>query len=194
MPITIRNLRTALAACVVAGATAFGAGAGEAAAHPGAHPGAAQHPHAAPQGLKGQLAVVRRATARYRDLDRAVRDGYVPAGACAALPGVGAMGIHYLNPALAGDTRVDRRRPELLLYEPRADGRLRLAGVEWFVADADQDLATDGDRPSLFGRGFDGPMPGHEPGMPMHYDLHAWVFKRNPAGVLSPWNPRVSCP
>ncbi len=193
MSITTRKLRTSLAACVVAGAAAFGAVAGDAAAHPG---GAAQHPHpaAAPKGLKGGLAVVKQATARYRVVERALRDGYVPAGACAALPGVGAMGIHYLNPALAGDTGVDRRRPELLLYEPRADGGLRLVGVEWFVADADQDLATDDDRPSLFGRGFDGPMPGHEPGMPIHYDLHAWVFRRNPAGVLSPWNPRVSCP
>ena len=55
-------------------------------------------------------------------------------------------------------------------------------------------LDTDEDRPYLFGRGFDGPMEGHEPGMPMHYDLHAWVWKRNPAGTFAMWNPRVECP
>ena len=36
-----------------------------------------------------------------------------------------------------------------------------------------------------FGRGFDGPMEGHEPGMPVHYDLHAWVWKRNPGGTFA---------
>ena len=183
------RIRTTLAACIVAGATAFGAVAGEATAHPsGAH--AAK---SAAVTTKGKLAAVKRATAPFRDVDRARRAGYVPTPVCAALPGVGAMGIHYINPALAGDRRLDPKRPELLLYEPRANGGVRLVGVEWFVADADQDLATDGDRPSLFGRPFDGPMPGHDPGMPVHYDLHAWVFRRTPGGAFSPWNPRVSC-
>jgi hypothetical protein len=30
--------------------------------------------------------------------------------------------------------------------------------------------------------------------MPVHYDLHAWVWKRNPAGTFAMWNPRVECP
>jgi hypothetical protein len=34
----------------------------------------------------------------------------------------------------------------------------------------------------------------HEPGMPVHYDLHAWIWKRNPAGTFAMWNPRVECP
>jgi hypothetical protein len=140
------------------------------------------------------LADVRRATAPYHQESRARRDGYVPAGACVELPGEGGMGVHYLNPRLAGDSEVDPRQPELLLYEPRPNGRMRLVGVEWFVADADQDLATDDDRPSLLGRPFDGPMPGHEPGMPVHYDLHAYVWRHNPNGVFAPWNPRVQCP
>jgi hypothetical protein len=37
-------------------------------------------------------------------------------------------------------------------------------------------------------------MEGHEPGMPVHYDLHAWIFKHNPAGVFAQYNPRVTCP
>jgi len=59
---------------------------------------------------------------------------------------------------------------------------------------ADQNLGTDGDRPVLLGQPFDGPMPGHGPGMPVHYDLHVWTHKANPAGVFAPWNPKVSCP
>lgn len=43
-------------------------------------------------------------------------------------------------------------------------------------------------------RPFDGPTLGHEPGMPIHHDLHAWVWKHNPAGTFAQFNPRVSCP
>jgi hypothetical protein len=74
------------------------------------------------------------------------------------------------------------------------EGRLRLIGVEYYRTDADQDPGTDTDRPRLSGRAFDGPMAGHEPVQPVHYDLHAWVWKRNPAGTFAQWNRRVSCP
>ncbi len=179
--------RTVLAIAVVA--TALGALTGDATAHPSsAHRG-----HVATATERG-LAVVREATAKYHDVARARRDGYVQVSGCVALPGVGGMGYHFLNPALASDTRVDPRRPELLVYEPKRGGGLRLGAVEWFVVDADGDVNTDDDRPSVLGQPFDGPLPGHDAGMPVHYELHAWVWKHNPTGVFSPWNPRVSCP
>jgi len=176
------RLRIITAAAITAAAIAVGAlGAS-------AGPSQAKRP-----GSQARLIDVMRVTARYHDESRARRDGYVPTGECAALPGEGAMGIHYINPQFAGDTHVDPLKPELLLYEPGRGGHLRLVGVEWFVADADQDPATDDDRPSILGHAFDGPMPGHEPGMPVHYDLHAWVWRDNPRGVFAPWNPKVHC-
>jgi hypothetical protein len=150
--------------------------------------------HRKPRLTAHQHFTVLRATWQFRDVDAALAAGYVPVSECTELPGVGGMGIHYLNRALAGDTVVDPKRPEVLVYQEGRDGELRLGAVEYFVADADQDLATDEDRPSLFGRyAFDGPMEGHEPGMPVHYDLHVWLYKHNPAGQLAAWNPRVSC-
>jgi hypothetical protein len=103
------------------------------------------------------------------------------------------MGVHYANARLMRDPRILPRRPEILVYEPRGDRR-KLVAVEYYRADADGRLDTDDDRPRLFGRGFDGPMEGHAPGMPVHYDLHAWVWKRNPAGTFAQFNPRVHCP
>jgi hypothetical protein len=138
-----------------------------------------------------ELWEARQATKPYRSLARAERDGYVPAGECVSGP-TGAMGFHYVQPGLAADAEFDIRRPELLVYE-RRHGRMHLVAIEYFRADADQRLDTDDDRPSLFGQAFDGPMEGHEPGMPIHYDLHAWVHKRNPDGVFAQYNPRVSC-
>ena len=140
-----------------------------------------------------QRQVIREATKQFRDVAAAEAAGYINGAACAAHPELGGMGIHFVNPALIGDGRVDPTMPEILVYEPTKNG-LRLVAVEYFVVDADQNLATDGDRPTLMGNAFEGPMPGHEPGMPIHYDLHAWVFKNNPSGDLAAWNPRVSCP
>jgi hypothetical protein len=142
--------------------------------------------------IQHQLAKVRKATKRFRDVRVARRAGYVPAGECVSSP-EGGMGVHYTHLGLAEDDRLNIRRPEILVYEPRGERR-RLVAVEYYRPDADGRLDTDDDRPNLFGRGFDGPMEGHEPGMPVHYDLHAWVWKRNPAGTFAMWNPRVECP
>jgi hypothetical protein len=37
-------------------------------------------------------------------------------------------------------------------------------------------------------------MPGHNPTMPIHYDLHLWFWADNPAGFFAPFNPNLSCP
>ncbi|MCP3422813.1 hypothetical protein [Nocardioides pinisoli] len=132
--------------------------------------------------LKGRLA-------RYRSPAAAVADGYLPSTECAASPG-GGMGYHYVNPSLMGP--IDPERPPILVYVPSAGG-LTLGAVEWFAPDGDQDVTTSDDRPDLLGVPFDGPMPGHEPGMPVHYDLHAWLFKHNPDGLLAAFNPTVHC-
>jgi hypothetical protein len=102
------------------------------------------------------------------------------------------MGIHFVNPAVMQSGQLDPAKPPILVYVPVGAG-LQLVAAEYFKPDADQNAATDDDRPTLFGRAFDGPMLGHAPGMPLHYDLHVWLWKRNPSGVFAPWNRDVSC-
>jgi hypothetical protein len=110
----------------------------------------------------------------------------MPTEECAANPdGEGAMGMHYVNPKLAWDSEVSSTEPEILVYAPTGDGERELAAVEWMAPDADQDKATDDDRPSLFGQDFEGSRDGHEEGQPIHYDLHAWLFKDNPSGMFA---------
>ena len=143
--------------------------------------------------LSKEQQAVRVAVAKYHSFEQAERDGYTVEGEpCIASP-AGTMGIHAINPALLMNDTIDPLRPEILLYVPKDNGKLELIGVEYWKADADQSLATDGDRPSLFGRGFDGPMPGHNPQMPVHYDLHVWVAEENPSGVFALFNPAISC-
>jgi hypothetical protein len=136
------------------------------------------------------VATVRAATAGYHDIATAIADGYVPTDNCTSSP-AGVMGYHYVKPALLRQP-IDVRHPAILIYQPSGQGR-KLVAVEYFKADADQNLGTDFDRPSLLGQEFQGPMPGHEPGMPIHYDLHAWVWQNNPSGVFEQWNPAGSC-
>jgi hypothetical protein len=141
----------------------------------------------------GQRAVLLDATRRFRDVKRAVAAGYRPTKDCA--PG---MGFHYANPALAGDTNIDPTLPEILVYTPAAGGSVRLAALEYFRADADGSIKTAEDRPTLFGHPFNGPMAGHplppgQPPMPVHYDLHVWLYESNPNGELTSENPKVNC-
>jgi hypothetical protein len=89
-----------------------------------------------------------------------------------------------------GGRKLDVTRPEVLVYAKNREGRLRLVAVEYFAADPDGDASTN-DAPKLFGHRFDGPIPG--PGDAPIYLLHAWVHKKNPAGVFAPFNPRVQC-
>ena len=139
------------------------------------------------------LQAAKAASARYHSIEQAEAAGYIRMSPCEASPD-GGMGYHYGKPALLADPAIDAGQPELLLYAPKDNGRLELVGVEYFKVDADQNLATDEDRPSLFGRSFDGPMPGHAPGMPIHYDLHVWLWQDNPDGLFAIWNPSVRCP
>lgn len=137
-------------------------------------------------GALTDLAAVRQATARYHDVNRALADGYVPFGSCVAVPGLGTMGIHFVNLGLASDLATSATSPEILLYVPTDDG-FRLVGAEYFVVYVGQPA------PELFGRAMDGPMDGHDPGMPPHYDLHAWTWQGNPAGMFAEFNPGLSC-
>ena len=142
----------------------------------------------------GEWQSAKAATARYHSVAQAMADGYTGVGEpCVASPD-GAMGIHFINPALMADTTLDPLRPEILLYVPKANGKLSLVGVEYWVADADGDLGTSDDRQSVLGQPLDGPMPGHNPTRPVHYDLHVWLWKSNPTGFFAPFNPTLSCP
>ena len=140
-----------------------------------------------------QLAAARAATAKYQRVEEALADGYVADGFCIGSP-AGAMGDHYVRVDLLGDGILDPEKPEVLLYMAGENGKPKLVAVEYFKPDADQNLSTSDDKPSLFGQPFDGPMPGHSPTMPIHYDLHVWLWANNPAGMFAQFNPSLTCP
>jgi hypothetical protein len=134
-------------------------------------------------------------TASFHDVDKAIEAGYSVrvfdlAGIdCIAQPGQGAMGVHMLNPSLL-DSTIDAEHPELLVYEPRNDGTLKLVALEYLVL---KDSWTGASKPELFGKEFDEIPAGNRYGLPAFYALHAWLWKPNPSGILFAWNPNVDC-
>lgn len=133
-----------------------------------------------------KLASLRRATARFHNFEAAQAAGYTRQFTpCIAGP-AGGMGFHYVNDALKDDPAVRWDQPEALLYEPDANGRLRLVAVEYLVDFADHP-ANQLPGPSLDGLSFS-PSPAF--GV---WGLHAWVWRQNPEGMHKPFNPLVSC-
>ena len=139
------------------------------------------------------LAAVRAATAKYHRVEVALADGYAPTPVCAASP-AGAMGIHYVNAALRHDATFDPLRPELLIYEPQRNGKLRLVAVEYVITRSVWDAANPGTIPTFLGQPFFRSFGPAAHGEPDHYELHVWLWRHNPSGMFAQWNPKVSCP
>ena len=92
-------------------------------------------------GVQAQIADVRRATARFPDFTFAIHPhggGYgglvidLAGKSCIDQPGQGGMGVHYVNGSLF-NAQLDPLKPQALIYEPLANGEMRLVGVEYIV-------------------------------------------------------------
>jgi len=165
------------------------------------------------------LEQVRAATERFQDVKVALAEGYVrdPMNICdtADMMGrpasLGAMGIHYFRPDLLGikgppnprvngdGTHTDFRKPAILIYEPQADGSLKLVAVENLVFQKSWHAAGNKKPPSFQGVQYD--TMQDDPATKVdeahmfepHYDRHVWLYRDNPNGVFAPFNPKVSC-
>jgi hypothetical protein len=135
--------------------------------------------------------IARQATAAFQDVAAAEAAGYALASGCVSGPEEGAMGVHYGNATLLGDGVLEATRPEVLVYEPR-NGRLQLVAVEYVVL-AEQWDANNEHPPVLQGQHFHFVPAPNRTGLPAHYELHVWAWKRNPHGTFADWNPRVRC-
>ena len=177
------------------------------------------HPSNSAAAKEPTLEEVRQLTARFRDVNVALAEGYVapPGDMCelADMMGypakLGGMGIHYFRPDLLdikdsangrvdGDgTHTDFRKPSILIYEPRADGSLELVAVENLVFKKAWHAAGNKRRPTFHGVEYD--YMFDDPKTPVdeahmfepHYDRHVWVHRKNSNGVFAQFNPTVTC-
>lgn len=159
------------------------------------------------------------ATERFKDVKRALAEGYVrdPMNLCetAEMLGrpaeLGAMGVHYFRPDLLGITgppnprvtgtgiHTDFRRPAVLIYEPQADGSMELVAVENLVFRSAWEAAGNKAPPQFHGVAYD--LMADDPATKVdeahmfepHYDRHVWLYRANPNGIFTQFNPAVTC-
>jgi hypothetical protein len=130
------------------------------------------------------IARLRERTAQFNRFEAAVEAGWsAPIPGCFADPQLGGMGFHYGNPDLIDGT-VDALEPELLVYEPQKNGRLRFVAVEYIVPFTEW---TGAEPPELYGQSF------HRNESFGIWVLHVWHMRENPQGIFVDWNPKVSC-
>jgi hypothetical protein len=135
---------------------------------------------------------VRSATAGYQTPDTLPSDYQLLFG-CVSGGDFGAMGLHFVNFPLVADGEIDASKPEIVLYEPLPNGKMRITGADYLVLAADWDAKHPSDPPQLGGQlfhFFDSP---NRFGLPPFYTLHVWAWKDNPTGTFTNWNPNVSC-
>ena len=164
------------------------------------------------QNTNPSFASLRDATTRFQDTAQAVSIGYAApvAAACIESP-AGAMGVHSVNAPYTQSQTIDPLKPAVLLYLPQPGGGFKLGGVEYFQAVLLRNSETGAiapwvaqtpwpatyqivnPAPTVFGQTFEGPMAGHDPGMPWHYDKHVWAWENNPSGDFVGFNPRFTC-
>jgi hypothetical protein len=126
-------------------------------------------------GTMWELQQAKAASAKYKHVENAIRDGYVDIAV-----DVENMGHHYMKAALV-DGNFDFREPEILVYNRDESGRTQLVAVEYAVP---LNLA----RPE----GFTGAMDQWDGNVGFSlWLLHAWVWEYNPLGVFNATNPNV---
>jgi hypothetical protein len=135
--------------------------------------------------LPQDVETLRESLAPYTSLTLAKNDGYSTAITdCMSNGDVGAMGVHFGNTALI-DGKADAAHPEVLIYEPGANGDMSLVGVEFIVPFAV--LPKTATPPTLFGQQF------KQNDVFGVWALHVWTHRLNPSGTFADWNPRVHC-
>lgn len=137
---------------------------------------------------------VREATERFKDVAVAEAENYHLLFGCVSGGDYGAMGMHFVNLAKVFDGgKLDAADPEIVIYEPTPNGRLRLIGADYLVPAADWDAKNPGNPPQLMGQLFHFFESPNRFGLPPFYTLHVWAWKENPTGAFVNWHTRVSC-
>ena len=150
------------------------------------------HGFSAPSKNNALVRIVREATARFQDPAVAEAEGYKLQFGCVSGSDFGAMGMHFVNDALVMDPKLDPWHPEIVIYEPQPNGKLRLIGADFLVLADMWDTAKFG-QPQIMGQLlhlFESP---NRFGLPNFYTLHVWAWKDSPTGTFVNWNANVSC-
>lgn len=150
-------------------------------------------PEASASPANALIQTVREATDRFKDVHVAEAEGYQLQFGCVSGGDFGAMGLHYVNGALVNSGVIDPAHPQIVIYEPTAEGKLRLIGADFLVMAARWNAHHKSQPPQLMGQLFHLFEAPNRFGLPSFYTLHVWAWKPNPNGAFVNWHPNVNC-
>ena len=137
-----------------------------------------------PKERREAIAILRRVTAAYQDIDAAIADGFVLLHPCEDRPGEGPVGIVYVHMGRLLDGVIDLKSPDALIYNPGTGAKPELFGVEFAIT---YGMWTAPQPPQFLGAQF---QREDEFGV---WAMHAWVWRDNPEGLFAESHPRVTC-
>jgi len=128
-----------------------------------------------------ELQQVKAATAKYQNIENAFADNYGK-DPVVILPN---MGYHFLKAELVSPV-FDLRKPAILVYNKKDNGKFELVAVEYAVPMSSLP-------PHVAPEGFTGNDDEWNENTlnTGWWTLHAWVWSNNPDGVFKPMNPLV---
>jgi hypothetical protein len=128
-----------------------------------------------------ELQQAKAATAKYQNIENAFADNYGK-DPVVTLPN---MGYHFLKTELVSPV-FDLRKPAILVYNKKDNGKFELVAVEYAVPMSSLPL-------HVAPEGFTGndDVWNENTLNTGWWTLHAWVWKNNPDGVFEPMNPLV---
>jgi hypothetical protein len=128
-----------------------------------------------------ELQQAKAATAKYQNIENAFADNYGK-DPVVTLPN---MGYHFLKTELVSPV-FDLRKPAILVYNKKDNGKFELVAVEYAVPMSSLPL-------HVAPEGFTGndDVWNENTLNTGWWTLHAWVWKNNPDGVFEPMNPSV---
>ena len=132
-----------------------------------------------------ELAQVKRATAKYHNIDSAYADGYIDANFYLA-----GVGCHLINPGYL-DGSFELTKPELLIYKdctPGQGGKAEFRAIEYATFCGGPPTCT---LPVPEGLSGDADIwtPGPNSAL---WTLHVWTWRHNPDGIFVKVNPRIT--
>jgi hypothetical protein len=148
-------------------------------------------------------------TEAYKNPGMAMSVGWRNRTGCVDGPDGGGNGIGLIfdpspapgfPPPYVADGILEPTNPEVMLYEPLANGDFRLVGVEfieyadhWAQMVRDDPTHTLPPAPRIDGHLMHYVGTPNSYGFPAFYELHVWAFSANPNGTFADWNPLVNC-
>ena len=131
--------------------------------------------------LNKELAALRAYIAPYHSYEKAIEDGYF-----LDITGYRSMmGHHFLKPEYL-DGNFSLVHPEVLIFAPGPNGKMRLVGVEYAT------IIEDMNNPPPAPEGFTGATDNWAINTEFNvWTLHVWVGLNNPNGIFAMRNPRL---